>query len=96
LALADEGAAVVIDTRRSQGEAEAVVAEIEAVGGRVLMHLAEVGDETVVPTMVEAALARFGRMAMLIDDAADRQQTPLTEISPAHHRDHRRWRVPLR
>jgi 3-oxoacyl-[acyl-carrier protein] reductase len=83
LALADEGAAVVIDTRRSQGEAEAGAAEIEAVGA--LMHLADVADETAMQTMVEAALA-LGRIAMLIDNAADRQQTPLTEISPAEWR----------
>ena len=50
------------------------------------MHLADVADETAMQTMVEAALARFGRIAMLIDNAADRQQTPLTEISPAEWR----------
>ena len=66
LALADEGAAVVIDTRRSQGEAEVAAAEIEAVGA--LMHLADVADETAMQTMVEAALA-LGRIAM-----SDRQR----------------------
>jgi 3-oxoacyl-[acyl-carrier protein] reductase len=86
LALADDGAAVVINTRRSQREAEAVAAEIEAGGGQALVQLADVTDETAVQTMVEAALARFSRIDILVNNAADRQQTPLTDISLAEWR----------
>ena len=68
LALADDGAAVVVNTRRSQGEAEAGAAEIEAVGGRALMHLADVADETAVQTMVG------GPLALRPDRHADRQR----------------------
>jgi 3-oxoacyl-[acyl-carrier protein] reductase len=81
LALAGDGAAIVINTRRSRAEAEAVAAEIENRGGQALVHLADVTDEAAVQAMVEAALARFGRLDILINNAADRQQTPLTEIS---------------
>jgi 3-oxoacyl-[acyl-carrier protein] reductase len=86
LALAGDGAAVVINTRRSQAEADAVAAEIEAQGGRALVHLADITDEAAVQAMVDAALARFGRLDILINNAADRQQTPLTEISLAEWR----------
>jgi 3-oxoacyl-[acyl-carrier protein] reductase len=81
LALAGDGAAIVINTRRSRAEAEAVAAEIENRGGQALVQLADVTDEAAVQAMVEAALARFGRLDILINNAADRQQTPLTEIS---------------
>jgi 3-oxoacyl-[acyl-carrier protein] reductase len=81
LALAGEAAAVVINTRRSKDEAEAVAAEIEGRGGQALVQLADVTDEAAVQTMVEAALARFGRLDILINNAADRRRTPLTEIS---------------
>src|SRR5918996_2483729 len=83
LALAGDGAAVVINTRSSRGEADAVAAEIEGHGGRALVHLADVTDEAAVQAMVEAALERFVRLDMLINNAADRQQAPLTEISLA-------------
>jgi 3-oxoacyl-[acyl-carrier protein] reductase len=86
LALAGDGAAVVINTRSSQDEAEAVAAEIEAKGGRALVHLADVTDEAAVQAMVDGALARFGRLDILINNAADRRQAPLTEISLAEWR----------
>ena len=86
LALAGDGAAVVINTRRSRAEADAVAAEIEAQGGRALVHLADITEETAVQAMVDAALARFGGLDILINNAADRQQTPLTEISLAEWR----------
>jgi len=86
LALADSGAAVVINARTSRDEAEAVAAEIEAQGGQALVHLADVTDEAAVQAMVDAALARFGRLDILVNNAADRQQAPLTAISLAEWR----------
>jgi 3-oxoacyl-[acyl-carrier protein] reductase len=86
LALAGDGAAVVINTRRSRAEADAVAAEIEAQGGRALVHLADITEEVAVQAMVDTALARFGGLDILINNAADRQQTPLTEISLAEWR----------
>jgi len=86
LALAGDGAAVVINTRSAREEAEGVAAEIEAKGGRALVQLADVTDETAVRAMVDAALARFGRLDILVNNAADRRQAPLTEISLAEWR----------
>ena len=86
LALAGDGAAVVINARNSRDEADAVGAEIEALGGQALVHLADVTDETAVQAMVETTLDRFGRLDVLINNAADRQQAPLTEISLAQWR----------
>jgi len=86
LAVAGDGAAVVINTRSSKGEADAVVAEIEAAGGRALVHLADVTDEAAVQRMVDATVAKYGRLDILINNAADRRQTPLTEIGLAEWR----------
>ena len=86
LALAGDGAAVVINTRSSRDEADAVAAEIEANGGRALVHLADVTDEAAVAAMVVATLERFGRLDILINNAADRRQMPLTDISLAEWR----------
>jgi 3-oxoacyl-[acyl-carrier protein] reductase len=86
LALAGDGAAVVINTRRSQDEATAVAADIESQGGEALVYLADVTDETAVQALVAAALARFGRLDILINNAADRRQASLIEISLAEWR----------
>jgi 3-oxoacyl-[acyl-carrier protein] reductase len=86
LALADQGAAIVVNTRSSRDEAEAIAAEIEARGGQALVQIADVTDEAAVDGMVAATVERFGRLDILVNNAADRKQTPLTEISLAEWR----------
>jgi 3-oxoacyl-[acyl-carrier protein] reductase len=86
LALAGHGAAIVIKTRSARAEAEAVAAEIEAPGGQALVQLADVTDEGAVHAMVDATLARFGRLDVLVNNAADRKRTPLEQISLAEWR----------
>src|SRR5918994_5680624 len=87
LALAGQGAAIVVNTRSAREEAEVVAAEIEAMGGQALVQVADVTDEAAVQAMVAATLRHFGRLDILVSNAADRKRTPLTEISLAewHH-----------
>ncbi|MDH5536432.1 MAG: SDR family oxidoreductase [Betaproteobacteria bacterium] len=86
LALAREGAAVVINTRRSRDEAEKVCAEIEALGGSALVSMADVTDETAVRRMFDEANARFGRLDVLVNNAADRGQVAFGEMTLAQWR----------
>jgi 3-oxoacyl-[acyl-carrier protein] reductase len=87
LALAGQGAAIVVNTRNAREEALAVAADIEAEGGQALVQVADVTDEAAVQAMVDATLARFSRLDVLVNNAADRKRTPLTAISLAewHH-----------
>jgi len=80
LALADAGAAVVVNARTSKGEAEALAAEIERGGGRAIAHLADVTDERAVNAMAQAALGRFGRIDILVNNAAVRDVAPIDSI----------------
>lgn len=86
LALADAGAAVVVNARASREEAQAVVAEIERGGGRAMAHLADVSDEGAVNAMAQAALARFSRLDVLVNNAAIRDVTSIDEIGYAQWR----------
>ncbi|MGH6917635.1 MAG: SDR family NAD(P)-dependent oxidoreductase, partial [Geminicoccaceae bacterium] len=70
LALANHGAAVVVNTRSARGEAAAVAAEIGVLSGQALVQIADVTDEAAVQAMVDAALARFGRLDILVNNAA--------------------------
>lgn len=80
-ALAADGAAVVINTRRSADEAQQVRAEIESKGGRALVCLADITDEAAVGRMFDDIDARFGGLDILVNNAADRARIPFTEIT---------------
>ncbi|MDR2858062.1 MAG: SDR family NAD(P)-dependent oxidoreductase [Novosphingobium sp.] len=64
-ALAHEGATIVVSSR-SESELNAVVAEAEALGGRGLAVIADAMDRTAARRPVEQALARFGRIDILV------------------------------
>ena len=80
LDLADAGAAVVVNTRASREPAGAVVREIEARGGRALLAVADVTNGTAVHAMIDAAIARFGRLDYVVNNAALRPERPFEEM----------------
>lgn len=80
LALAEEGASVVVNARAAAAAAEAVAAEAEAAGGRGLAHVADVTDAAAVQGMVDATVAAFGRIDFLVSNAALRRQTPFLDM----------------
>ncbi|HWW11135.1 MAG TPA: SDR family NAD(P)-dependent oxidoreductase [Brevundimonas sp.] len=77
LALAKRGAKVVVNdlggARDGSGSsataAEAVVAEIEALGGEAIANAASVTDYAAVEAMVAAAMAKWGRVDILVNNA---------------------------
>jgi 3-oxoacyl-[acyl-carrier protein] reductase len=83
LELAAAGAAVVVNARASRADAEATLAAIKSAGGDGAAHLADVTDRQAVDAMVRAAVARFGRLDFLVNNAAVREETPFAEIKPA-------------
>ena len=83
LALADAGAAVVVNARRSLDEARAVAKEIESRGGRALASLADVTDERAVAAMTATTLERFGRLDILVNNAAVREVAAIDAIDYA-------------
>jgi len=81
LQLAQAGATVVVNARSNQAEADAVVREIEAAGGQALAVLGDVGDAKVVAAMADAALKRFGRIDILVNNAALRREKPIDQMT---------------
>jgi len=85
--LAAAGAAVVVNTRANKAEAESVVREIEAAGGMALAVLGDVADANTASTLAEAALKAFGRIDILVNNAALRREKPIGEMSYADWRE---------
>ena len=86
LALAQGGAAVVVNARSNRKEAEAVAGEIERAGGKALAVTADVADAAAVDKMVAAAAARFGGIDILVNNAAVRAEQPLEQMTLADWR----------
>jgi 3-oxoacyl-[acyl-carrier protein] reductase len=87
LALARAGASVVVNVRSNQIEAEGVVREIEASGSKAVAVLGDIGDEKTADRLAETALKRFGRIDMLVNNAALRREKPIDDMSYAEWRE---------
>ncbi len=66
-----DGAAVVLHCHRSREAAEALAAELDArAPGRTCVVQADLVDAAGLPALVDAAVARFGRLDALVNNAA--------------------------
>ena len=81
LALADAGAAVVINAHLSRDLAEGVANEITDGGGRAIVHMADVTDEAQVAGLIQAAVDEFGGLDILVNNVAARKQTLMVDTS---------------
>lgn len=81
LELARRGANVVVNARSNRAEADGVVAEIEALGGSAIAAIADVGVKEEVDAMVGDALATFGRVDILINNAGLRAADSITDMT---------------
>jgi glucose 1-dehydrogenase len=84
IALGRVGVPVVLTYFVDATLAAAVVAEIEAAGGRALAQQADVGQETAVNALFSAAEEAFGPVTMLVNSAGlNMRGTPLAQTSLA-------------
>ncbi|HAA94022.1 MAG TPA: short-chain dehydrogenase [Rhodospirillaceae bacterium] len=80
LELAKYGASIAINTRRSVDEAQAVKAELEALGVQAGVYLCDVTDEDGVTNMVGEIANDLGPIDILVNNAADRGRVPTLEL----------------
>jgi 3-oxoacyl-[acyl-carrier protein] reductase len=87
--LAAGGAAVVVNARSNAAEAEAVAEAIRAGGGRAAVALGDVADPAAAAAMVRTATDAFGRLDILVNNAAIRREIAFEEM------DFAAWRAVL-
>jgi 3-oxoacyl-[acyl-carrier protein] reductase len=83
LKLADEGAHVIVNARSNQVEAEAVAREAQARGVKAISVIADMARKDQVEAMAARALTEFGRVDILINNAAIRPHKPFIEVTDA-------------
>jgi 3-oxoacyl-[acyl-carrier protein] reductase len=81
LHLAEAGAAVVVNARSNKAEADSVVREIEAAGGKAIAVLGDVADPKSVAALADAALKKFGRIDILVNNAALRAEKQFDDMT---------------
>jgi 3-oxoacyl-[acyl-carrier protein] reductase len=81
LKLAAEGAHVVVNARSNQAEVDAVVREAQALGVTAIAVIADMGRKDQVEAMAARALSEFGRVDILINNAAIRPHKPFIEVT---------------
>ena len=87
LTLAEGGASVLVNARSNRAEAENVAREIEAAGGKAIIHIGDVADVKSVQAMADAAVKQFGRIDILINNAALRREKSFAEMDYAEWRE---------
>ena len=87
LQFAQAGAAVVINVRSNQAEADSVVREIEAAGGKAAGVIGDVADSATAAALATAATKNFGRIDCLVNNAALRREKAIGEMSYAEWRE---------
>ncbi len=77
------GYAVAIHFRRSEAEARAVQAEIEAAGGRAGIVQADFAQAYTTGPLIEAAVAEVGPLTLLVNNASLFENDSVTTLTPA-------------
>ena len=84
LKLANNGYDLVINYARSKKAALETAEEIEAIGRKVLVVKANVGDVTKIKSMFAQIEEEFGRLDIFVNNAASGVQRPAMELEESH------------
>ena len=82
LALAAQGATVIVNYARSSDAADAVVAEITSAGGKAIAIGADVSQGDQVDAMVKQTKKEFGKIDILVNNAGITRDTLLLRMKP--------------
>jgi NAD(P)-dependent dehydrogenase (short-subunit alcohol dehydrogenase family) len=83
IALAQQGANVAINYLDGLAEAEAVAAAIRAAGGQAVLVAGDVARPETPANLVNATVAAFGRIDVLVNNAGVFPRVPFLDMTPA-------------
>jgi 3-oxoacyl-[acyl-carrier protein] reductase len=87
-ALAEEGASVVVNYSSSKQDAERVVAEISARGGRAIAVQGDVSSSAHIERLFSETKRSFGRLDILVNNAGVYEFAPLEAVTEQHFHKH--------
>ncbi|MEA2740886.1 MAG: 3-oxoacyl-[acyl-carrier protein] reductase [Acetobacteraceae bacterium] len=87
LHLAREGFAIVVTARQAEHDAAETARLVRETGAEALVHMADITDPARARGLIEAAVARFGRLDALVNNASVRRQTKFADMTPEEWRE---------
>jgi len=81
--LSCDGAAVAINFIHNADEAQKLVSEIEATGGKAFAVQADVGSVSEIVRLFDEAIAHFGKLDILVNNAAIMFNKPVSAVTEA-------------
>lgn len=87
LALAEDGADLLVHVRRSHREGEEVAEEARRFGRRAVVGVADVRDEAAIRSIFDAARRELGPILILVNSAAVRREAPFEALTHEEWRD---------
>jgi 3-oxoacyl-[acyl-carrier protein] reductase len=81
--LAQSGAAVAVNYTSNAGEAQKVVAQIKAAGGKAYAIQADVGRVAEITRLFDETIKHFGKLDILVNNAGILLNKPVAEITEA-------------
>ena len=87
LALAEGGASVIVHGRSDRAALAEVVGAIEAMGGKAVAAMGDLTRQEDVVSVVEQGVKAFGRLDVLVNNAAVRTEVPFEDMTFTAWRD---------
>lgn len=87
LHLARDGFSVVATARRSRDDVEETARLVREAGAEAAVHMADISDPAQAAGLVQAAVGRFGRLDVLVNNASIRRQTRFVDMTPEEWRE---------
>ncbi|MGB3386362.1 MAG: SDR family NAD(P)-dependent oxidoreductase, partial [Pseudaminobacter sp.] len=86
VALGQGGANVLVHAQQDRDSAEQTARDVEAAGGKAAVMLGDLGDPAVPARIVESALSTFGKLDIVVANAAIRPEASIDELTYADWR----------
>ena len=79
LEFSKEGATVIVNYSNSEEKANSLINEIEALGSNAIAIKCDVSEENQVKNMIEEIISKFGKLDILVNNAAIVFDVPMFE-----------------
>jgi 3-oxoacyl-[acyl-carrier protein] reductase len=87
LHLARDGFRILVTARNAKDDCAETARLVQAAGADAAVHMADISDPAQAKGLVDAAIARFGRLDVLVNNASIRRQTKFAEMTPEEWRE---------